>query len=293
MENISIKDIDYVTKEIKMAILTPCSCGCIYNMKSEFAGKLLLCPRCSSQLRVPFIDKSQTESALQVFDNATYRLRQNHFSISTKYVVSDFDDNEILFVERPAKYIYRIFLLMIVLIFLIVGSTNMVVFVPVLLIAYYFINVKRDITFYDTREKQTVLLEVRQNDWLQKKWIRYTLYDHKGTVLGYFEKNRFTDLLRRKWYFRTPDDTLLLTAQEDSLISSLLRRVTGYFADIAIFRTNFVFYAGDTEQVVGEFNKKIAIFDRYTLDMTMDNDKLIDRRVALALGVLLDTGEGR
>jgi len=84
-----------------------------------------------------------------------------------------------------------------------------------------------------------------------------------------------------------------LTAEEDSLISSLLRRVTGYFFDFAIFRTNFVFFAGGSEQVVGEFNKKISIFDRYTLDMTIDQDKLIDCRVALALGVLLDTGEGR
>jgi hypothetical protein len=60
-----------------------------------------------------------------------------------------------------------------------------------------------------------------------------------------------------------------------------------------IFRTNFIFYAGDSEQVIGELNRQISLLNRYVLDMTMDQDKLMDCRVALALGVLLDTGEGR
>jgi len=276
-----------------MAILTPCSCGSIYNMKSDFSGKRVVCSRCAAQLRIPFIDKENTADGLQVFDHETYLLKQKHFSISTKYSVVDSNDHEILFVERPAKYLYRIFLLMIGILLLDRGREHLMALIPIVFIAYYLISIKRDIQFYSSRKKEKQLLEVRQNSWLQIKWIRYTLYDHKGSTLGYFEKNRFTDFFRRKWYFRTPDGTLLLKAQEDSLIASLLRRVTGYFFDIAIFRTNFVFFAGHSEQVVGEFNKKISLFDRYILDMSSDTDKLIDCRVALALGVLLDTGEGR
>ncbi|MCE5284816.1 MAG: hypothetical protein LLG02_03060 [Pelosinus sp.] len=275
-----------------MAILTPCSCGVIYNLKSEFAEKLLLCPHCLATVRVPAIDKTKVENSMHIFANDIFLLRQRHFSISTKYTVKDINGNDIVFVERPSKYFSRIMLIF-AAIFVYEGTRNFPGLIPMVLIIFYFINIKRDIKFYDNTNKDTLLLEVRQNNWFQKKWIRYTLYDHGGVILGSFEKNRFTDFLRRKWCFRTPDNALVLTAQEDSLVTSLLRRVTGYFFDFAILRTNFVFYAGGSEQVVGEFNKKLSLFDRYTLDMTMDRDKLIDGRVALALGVLLDTGEGR
>ena len=46
-------------------------------------------------------------------------------------------------------------------------------------------------------------------------------------------------------------------------------------------------------QVVGEFNRKFTILDRYVLDLSADSGRALDRRVALAMGVMLDTGERR
>jgi len=43
----------------------------------------------------------------------------------------------------------------------------------------------------------------------------------------------------------------------------------------------------------GEFNRKLTILDRYVLDMRADTTRSLDRRIALALGVMLDTGERR
>jgi hypothetical protein len=51
--------------------------------------------------------------------------------------------------------------------------------------------------------------------------------------------------------------------------------------------------AGGSEEVVGEFNRKLTILDRYVLDLRADTGKGLDRRIALALGVMLDTGERR
>jgi hypothetical protein len=45
--------------------------------------------------------------------------------------------------------------------------------------------------------------------------------------------------------------------------------------------------------VVGEFRRKLTILDRYVLDLTADRARAFDRRVAVALGVMLDTGERR
>jgi hypothetical protein len=44
---------------------------------------------------------------------------------------------------------------------------------------------------------------------------------------------------------------------------------------------------------LGEFNRKFTLFDRYVLDMTADTSRAIDRRIALALGVMLDACERR
>jgi len=183
-----------------MAILQPCLCGEVYNLKSEYAGKLLACAKCGSQLRAPLIDREKGKDSLKVFDNDIFLLRQNHFSISTKYLIKDNAGLEILFVQRPSKYLARmgLILLFIIIFTVVLSAAKAALIAPLLLIAYVFINVKRNIKFYDGRQKQRVLLEVKQQDWLQKKWIRYTLYDHNEAVLGYFEKNRFTDFLRRK-----------------------------------------------------------------------------------------------
>ena len=47
------------------------------------------------------------------------------------------------------------------------------------------------------------------------------------------------------------------------------------------------------ESVIGEFNRKLTVLDRYVLDMSADPQHTVDRRIALALGVMLDTGERR
>ena len=44
---------------------------------------------------------------------------------------------------------------------------------------------------------------------------------------------------------------------------------------------------------LGEFNRKLTLFDRYVLDLSADPTRSLDRRIALAMGVMLDTGDGR
>jgi len=60
-----------------------------------------------------------------------------------------------------------------------------------------------------------------------------------------------------------------------------------------LLRTNFVIFQGESDLVVGEFNRKFTLLDRYVLDLNQDPRRQFDRRGALALGVMLDTGERR
>jgi hypothetical protein len=44
---------------------------------------------------------------------------------------------------------------------------------------------------------------------------------------------------------------------------------------------------------LGEFKRKLTILDRYVLDLGADRARTLDRRIAVAMGVMLDTGERR
>ena len=96
--------------------------------------------------------------------------------------------------------------------------------------------------------------------------------------------------MRKRWYVETAAGQVIALAIEDSIVLSLLRRVLGSL--FGLLRTNFVLVHPDG-RVLGEFNRKFTLLDRYVLDLTADPERHLDRRVALALGVMLDTGERR
>ena len=75
--------------------------------------------------------------------------------------------------------------------------------------------------------------------------------------------------------------------KEDSIIMAIVRRF------VVALKTNFIFLKGDSEEVIGEFIRKWTLLDRYVLDITKDAGGHLDPRVALAIGVMLDTGERR
>jgi hypothetical protein len=151
---------------------------------------------------------------------------------------------------------------------------------------------KRHVIFYRDEAMTQKVLDVLQDSKWQIIVVTYTVRDATGNVLARFRKNYLHNIIRKKWKIVGPDsDALICQAMEDSIILSLLRRFLGPM--FGLLRTNFIICPGDSEQVIGEFNRKFTLFDRYVLDMTADPGRTLDRRIALALGVMLDTGERR
>jgi hypothetical protein len=62
---------------------------------------------------------------------------------------------------------------------------------------------------------------------------------------------------------------------------------------IVAWKTDFIFQKGMSDQVIARFIRKWTLLDRYVLDLTEDTQNYLDPRVALAMGVMLDTGERR
>jgi hypothetical protein len=117
----------------------------------------------------------------------------------------------------------------------------------------------------------------------------YTVWSPDGRPLGRLFKKRLRNLFRKRWYGFGPDGKLALVAREDSMVLAALRRAM--FGFFGFLHTNFTIYG--LNGVLGEFNRRMTLQDRYVLDMSADSLRSLDRRLALALGVLLDTGEGR
>lgn len=257
---------------------------------------------------------SMPESGLNsLFDRDKFLLRQKALAIKEKYYVTDEHGEPIVFVERPALLTQQLIMLAgvaaaffggsWVVRFLARLSGETVVdtaagvisiagfFGVLVLTAYTFVWLvpKRHVTFYTDDRKTETLLEIKQLNKVEFPNANFEIHDASGNLIGKLRKNVLFDYIRRRWSVMNKHGLELCKVKEDSLILSLLRR-TG-IPIFAFMRTNFIFLRGD--DVVGEFNRKFTIFDRYVLDMSADPSRAIDRRIALAIGVMLDTGERR
>ncbi|MCE9532629.1 MAG: hypothetical protein K8T89_16140, partial [Planctomycetes bacterium] len=164
---------------------------------------------------------------------------------------------------------------------------------------YYKLIPRRHITFFSDERKKNPLMRAFQDQKVVFINAWYTLADSEGEILCRFRKNHLYNIFRKRWYVYDPDKKLMFIVKEDSLIISMLRRVFGVFDDLlsmifgGLFRTNFIFLSVGDQRLLGVFNRKFTISDRYVLDFTKDRDLEIDRRIGVAIGVLLDTGEKR
>src|SRR6267378_1564538 len=270
--SVSTLTLGHSPTEATVAVRVTCQCGTSYELKDEFAGRLVKCPQCGRENRVPGVVPAGAvkPQADPVFDRDVFLLRQQLLRISEKYDVADEQGKKIVFVERPAHLLRN------------VGA---------LIAVGVGLSAKRHVTFYRDQTKRDKLLDVLQDRKWQPITATYTVRDRSGRTMALLWKNYLYNIFRKRWYVKAPDGTTLYVAKEDSVILSLLRRLLGPL--FGLLRTNFIIVRSGSEDVVGEFNRKLTLLDRYVLDLKADRARELDRRVALALGVMLDTGERR
>jgi uncharacterized protein YxjI len=297
-----------------MSVVVTCQCNNTFELKDEFAGRMVKCPNCGTAVRAPGAKLTPKSQADPAFDRDVFLLRQKALAIKEKYAVSDEAGNQILYVERPAHF-FRNFVALLAglasafLVFVGAGvassaltnagaqtAAGVVAIVGMLgaWVALFVVGLglskKRHITFYRGATAGEKLMDVLQMRKFEVFTTTFTVRDAKGQTLAKLRKNMFTNILRKKWWMTSVTGRVILLAQEDSIILSLLRRLLGPF--FGLLRTNFVFL-DEKGSHVGEFQRKMTILDRYALDMRADANRNVDRRLALALGVVLDTGERR
>lgn len=240
-----------------------------------------------------------------VFDRDKFLLRQKALSLNETYQVWDEQGQPLLFVERPAHHLKALGA------FLAGFAAGAAAAAPFLWAGMHFdqpvafvlglgaglvalivvakaLGPKRHVYFYRDEKRTEKLLEVLQDQKFYFLTHTYTVNDGAGRTLARLQKNLLTDILLKKWLCDAPDGRRLCVAREDSIVKALLRR---FLTNLIVL--NFVFLRGETEEEIGQFNRKFTLLDRYVLDLSGDRPRSLDRRIALALGVMLDTGERR
>jgi hypothetical protein len=247
----------------------------------------------------------------ELFARDRYLLRQKHLAINEKYAVWDENGTPLMFVERPAHLLRNLLALCGALLaggtlFALVGFTYrevpesirdpfLILGIPLAIAAiiavYIMLEQKRHVEFYSSEAKTRKVLRVIQDTKVQLMTATYSVTDGKGSLIGTFRKNHLRDIFRKQWECRDSQGRLLFIAREDSVLKSLLRRLFGPL--LGLLRLNFIFCDPESGVVVGGFNRSFTILDRYVLDLSQDLGRQLDRRLALAMAVMLDTGERR
>ncbi len=312
-----------------MPISVSCpTCQRAFRLRDELAGRKMRCPECESVVQIPdvedvvFEDDDEPQTPWHpAFDHDRFLLRQKVMSITERYYVHDEYDQPILYIERPAHLGRNLLAILAVVAVTIIGVLlsaviglgltqvvspqwigavvlilMLVLTVILACVAAVVLSPKRHIMFYRDDTKSEPLLQILQDQKFAPITATYTVVTPEGEPLWKITKNYLYNFFRKKWEVHGPGGVMVLIAREDSLFWSLLRRALAAAMDVGFLRTNFILIVpgeGDAEETRGEFNRKLTLFDRYVLDLRGDHPPLIDRRLALAIGVLLDTGEGR
>ena len=291
-------------------------CGAEFTVKDELGSTKLRCNKCQKVLEVPAAGADERPVAAyagsaEAFHRDRFLINQKKISISEQYKILDESNRPLLYVVRPAHFFRSLLAVGVWLVFTMVGVVASVAiadaidsevgtWVGLILGALTFIAgivlliwmaPKRHITFYADEARTQPVLHVSQDQKFSFIRARYTVRCPEQGELGRFMKNYLFNFYRKRWYIYDTHGTNHLLAQEDSMILSLLRRFLGTF--FGLLRTNFIIVEPGSERIIGEFNRKFSLFDKYTLDMSADRARELDRRMAVALAVMLDTGERR
>jgi uncharacterized protein YxjI len=154
--------------------------------------------------------------------------------------------------------------------------------------------IKEDIRFFADEQETEEAFRIKARSIFDIGSARYDVTDTKGAPIGVLEHVFGKSLLRSTWRVTDADGGEVMTAQERSMPMAIARRVVDfvpYVGEFVPIPYNFDFVMDG--RTIGHMNRKFQLRDRYVLDLSGDQGRLLDRRLAIALAVGLDTLQNR
>jgi hypothetical protein len=154
--------------------------------------------------------------------------------------------------------------------------------------------IKEDIRFYSDEEETREVFRIKARAYIDTGSSRYDVFAGEEKIGMLWHKFR-ESLTRTTWHVGGPDEAELAIARERSQAAAIIRRVIDFVPDVGGFIPipyNFDILSPDGA-TIGKMDRKFQLRDSYVLDLTGDTERRVDRRLAIALAVGLDTLQNR
>lgn len=152
--------------------------------------------------------------------------------------------------------------------------------------------IKEDIRFYGDEQETRELFRIKARSVFDIGGARYDVLEG-DTPIGALEHRFKASLIRSTWAVKTAAEEEIAVARERSLPLAIVRRVIDFvpYGEYIPIPYNFDILADD--RVIGSMDRKFQLRDRYVLDVAGDHERRLDRRLAIALAIGLDTLQNR
>jgi hypothetical protein len=153
--------------------------------------------------------------------------------------------------------------------------------------------IKEDIRFYADEGETQELFRIKARSVLDFGGSKYDVLAEDQRIGVLWHKFR-ESLLRSTWHVGGSDEQELAIARERSTAGAIGRRVVDfvpYVGEFVPIPYNFEILMNGA--VVGGMDRKFKVRDQYVLDLSGDRERKLDRRLAIALAVGLDTLQNR
>ena len=164
---------------------------------------------------------------------------------------------------------------------------------PVAFVRQRKMAIKEDIRFFGDEQESEELFRIKARSVFDIGGARYDVTDAAGAPIGVLEHVFGKSLLRSTWKVTDADGGEVVTAQERSVPMAIARRVVDFvpYGEWVPIPYNFDLLMDGS--VIGHMNRKFQLRDRYVLDLSGDHERRLDRRLAIALAIGLDTLQNR
>jgi hypothetical protein len=156
---------------------------------------------------------------------------------------------------------------------------------PVAFVRQKKLAIREDLRFFADESESVELFRVKARQVVDVGG-RYDVTTPAGERIGVLQRRLAQTLLRTTWAILDADEGALAEVTESSAARGILRRVL----DIPILYHFTILVEG---RQVGEVRRVLTLRDRYVMTLGGDVDRRIDRRLAVALLVVLDALQAR
>lgn len=155
------------------------------------------------------------------------------------------------------------------------------------------LKIKEDIRFYADEGETEELFRIKARSLLDFGGSRYDVLEGEQRIGLLWHKFR-ESLIRTTWHVGGPDEQEIALARERSVPGAIARRLIDFVPYVGGYiPIPYNFEILIDGEPAGAMDRKFKVRDEYVLDLSGDPQKKLDRRLAVALAVGLDTLQNR